>query len=176
MRKHADNHSVLDVYNALDSRIGVKFAGITEGIGKTLADVAKMLSERIDNIERKLSEKGAGEQPKQVPQEPPLLVGEDAREADIRAAAARSIAEGLAARGWSADDISKIMAGIGQVLGGIGPLIQALKPTQYRPSPFEDAGRAMFTAFAEAMTKGVARTLGKKVGEEVITPEGGEHE
>ncbi|MEM1519619.1 MAG: hypothetical protein QXF78_05275, partial [Pyrobaculum sp.] len=52
LRKHADNHSVLDVYNALDSRIGVKFAGITEGIGKTLADVAKMLSERIDNIER----------------------------------------------------------------------------------------------------------------------------
>jgi hypothetical protein len=100
-----------------------------------------------------------------------VLMGEEAREARIRAAAAAQAAEALRSRGWSVDDLSKALSGLGNFLAGLGPTLQAFRVGPQRESPFEEAGKIMFRAFVETTTKGMAKVIGSKAAAEAVKPE-----
>jgi len=55
---------------------------------------------------------------------------------------------------------------LGVFMQGLGNLIAAVRGPPPGPSPFEEAGRTMFTEFSKVMTRTIARRLGSEVGHE----------
>ncbi|MEM2234029.1 MAG: hypothetical protein QXP81_10885 [Nitrososphaerota archaeon] len=158
---------------SLEAKLLSQIEGIRDGLANVLKTVTEKQDERMRALEERLAaleQRIAQAPPKTEEAEEEVLLGEEGRQARVASTAAKEVAEGLRSRGWSADDISKLMQGAGPFMQGLAALMQARQP-QVVEDPFREAGRAMFTAFAEAMTKGVARTLGKRVGEETLKEE-----
>jgi hypothetical protein len=133
-------------------------ADMGEGIGKALID----LNQRIAKLESAKPEKPPEEKPEKVE------LGAARKEAEEKAMREAAEVAAEVGRKYSiADELAKLMPGIGQLLQGIA----AVRGGATRESPFEEAGRAMFTTWAKVMTETIARISGRAAAEQAIEHE-----
>jgi hypothetical protein len=154
--------------------IQAQLAGVRDGIISSVTDLLNKHVEQEEARFRELEDRIAKLQaPPPAPQPAPpseeeVLMGEEGRTSRMASHAAGEVADALRSQGWSADDISKLLQGLGPFLQGIAALRSSGGGPSPENHPFYEAGKAMFTTFAEAMTKGVARVLGTSAAREAM--------
>jgi hypothetical protein len=161
--------------------IQAQLAGVRDGV---ISAVTELLNKHVEQEEarfRQLEERIAKLQaappaPQPAPPEEEILMGEEGRTSRMVSHAASEVAEALRSRGWTADDISKVLQGLGPFLQGIAALRSAGGGPSPEGHPFYEAGKAMFEVFAQAMTKGAARVLGSAVAKKAMEEEKEEEE
>lgn len=178
LRGHVGEHNVIDIYNSLDARLGSRLSEFAAATGKVTADLVSKMAmindERFKEMEKRIAERSKEAESKKETEprretaprtetEPDeVSMGEQARlESGAQAVAEGARRAGIDIRGEH----------IGPILGGLGQLVIGIRGAPRGEDPFSEAGRAMFSSFAKAMSEATARVLGRRVGEAVVEHE-----